>query len=287
MAGHPARHNLKEPNLNIHPILGLRLAAAASLAAPLLLAAGCSSSEAATAAASPGTSLAAAPHVTAILVHGAWADGSSWSRVTPILQARGVDVVSVQLRRASLAEDAAIVQRAIADQKGKVVLVGHSYGGAAITEGGNDAKVGALVYVAAFAPGDGESINDLVSPYPAGAWQAGLVPDSAGFLRLGTEAFLTYFAADLPRDEAAVLATSQGPIFAHVLQDKVSNAAWKSKPSYWALSANDQIIPAAFQQGQAARIKAKVTTISGGHTELLSHPQEVAAVVMDAVEHLR
>jgi pimeloyl-ACP methyl ester carboxylesterase len=264
----------------------MRLAAAAAMAAPLLLVSACSSSEAAPVAATPAAPAPAAP-VTAILVHGAWADGSSWSRVTPLLQARGIHVVSVQLRRASLAEDAAIVQRAVEAQAGKVVLVGHSYGGAAITEGGNDAKVGALVYVAAFAPGDGESINDLVSPYPAGAWQAGLVPDSAGNLSLSSAAYTTYFAADLPKDEAAVLATSQGPIFAHVLQDKVTNAAWKNKPAYWALSANDQIIPADFQQGEAARIKAKVTTISGGHTELLSHPQEVAGVILDAVDHLQ
>jgi pimeloyl-ACP methyl ester carboxylesterase len=265
--------------------IALRLAAAAIVAAPLFLAAGCSSSEAAAASATQDATPQA--HVAAVLVHGAWADGSSWSRVTLLLQARGIDVVAVQLRRVSLAEDAAIVQRAVADQKGKVVLVGHSYGGAAITEGGNDAKVGALVYVAAFAPGDGESINDLVSPYPASPWQAGLVQDSAGNLRLNTDAYLTYFAADLPRDEATVLATSQGPIFAHVLQDKVTNAAWKNKPVYWALSANDQIIPAAFQQGEAARIKAKVTTIPGGHTELLSHPQEVANVILDAVANLK
>jgi pimeloyl-ACP methyl ester carboxylesterase len=268
--------------MNIHRI-ALRLAAAAAAASPLLLAAGCSSSEAAPLAATPAPIV----RVTAILVHGAWADGSSWSRITPLLQARGIDVVAVQLRRASLAEDAAIVQRAVADQKGQVVLVGHSYGGAAITEGGNDPRVGALVYVAAFAPGDGESINDMISPYPAVPWQAGLVPDSAGNLRLNTESYLTYFAADLPREEATVLATSQGPIFAHVLQDKVTDAAWKNKPTYWALSANDRIIPAAFQQGEAARIKAKVTTVSGGHTELLSHPQEVAAVILDAVAHLR
>lgn len=275
--------------------IALRLGAAALFATPLLLLGGCGSSEAAPVAANPSPTPGPTPdptpapaaRVTAVLVHGAWADGSSWARVTPLLQARGIDVVAVQLRRASLAEDAAIVQRAVAARKGKVVLVGHSYGGAAITEGGNDARVGALVYVAAFAPGDGESINDLISPYPAGAWQAGLEADPAGDLRLSTDAYTTYFAADLPKDEAALLATSQGPIFAHVLQDKVTHAAWKTKPSYWALSASDQIIPAAFQQGEAARIKAKPTTISGGHTALLSHPQEVAGVILDAVDHLQ
>lgn len=240
---------------------------------------GCGSSEAAPVPAVP----AGGSQVTAILVHGAWADGSSWSRVTPLLQQRGMNVVSVQLQRASLSEDAAIVQRAISAQPGPVVLVGHSYGGAVITEAGNDSKVSALVYVAAFAPGDGESINDLISPYPAGAWQAGLTADTAGYLRLSTAAYQTYFAVELGNDESAVLASSQAPIFNHVLQDKISSAAWKTKPSYWAVSGADQIIPAAFQQGEAARIKAKVTLISdGGHVELLSHPKEVAAVILDA-----
>lgn len=263
------------------------LATLAVLAIPLLLSSGCNSSDAAPLATSLPAPPAASARVTAILVHGAWADGSSWARVTPILHARGVDVVAVQLRRTSLAEDAAIVRRAIEARDGRVVLVGHSYGGAVITESGADAKVGALVYVAAFAPGDGESINDLISPYPAGAWQAGIVPDSAGDLRLSDKAYTTYFAADLPSDEAAVLAASQAPIFAHVLQDKVGRAAWKNKPAYWVLSANDQIIPAAFQQGEAARINAKVTTVAGGHTEILSHPQEVAGVILEAVDHLK
>jgi pimeloyl-ACP methyl ester carboxylesterase len=261
---------------------------AVAAAAPLLLAAGCHSSAASTFPAPANASTGApAERVTAILVHGAWADGSSWSRVTPLLQARGMEVVALQLRRSSLADDAAIVRRAVADQKGKVVLVGHSYGGVAITEGGGDPKVGALVYVAAFAPDDGESINDMIRPYPAGAWQAGLVPDSAGYLRLSSESYLNYFAADLPKAEAVVLASSQGPIHAAVLDQKLTSAAWKNKPSYWALSANDQIIPAAFQQFEAARIKAMVKTISGGHTEMLSHPQEVADVIIDAVEHLQ
>lgn len=257
----------------------LRLAVASVFILPLASLGGCGANDAAAAT--------APPDVTAVLVHGAWADGSSWSRVTPLLQARGVRVVSVQLRRASLAEDAAIVSRVIASQAGKVVLVGHSYGGAVITQAGTDARVGALVYVAAFAPGDGESINDLIRPYPAGAWQAGLAPDAAGYLFLNTSTFTTYFAADLPREEAAVLASAQGPIFAHVLDDKVTDAAWKTRPSYWALSQDDQIVPAAFQQGEAARIKATVTTVEGGHTGLLSHPREVAAVIMTAVDRVK
>jgi len=226
---------------------------------------------------------AAVVPTTAVLVHGAWADGSSWAKITPLLQARGLKVVSVQLQRASLGEDAAIVRRAIEAQAGQVVLVGHSYGGAVITEAGTSAKVANLVYVDAFAPGDNESINDLVSPYPTGAWQAGLSPDTAGYLSLNSDAYLKYFAADLPTAEATVMQTYQGPIFNHVLADKVTNAAWKTKPSFFVIGTNDQIIPPEFQQGEAARIKAKVTTVAGGsHVTLVSHPSEVANVILTA-----
>ncbi|MFZ6645714.1 alpha/beta hydrolase [Undibacterium sp. TJN25] len=220
---------------------------------------------------------------TAVLVHGAWADGSSWAKVTPLLQQRGLKVVSVQLQRSSLGDDAAIVRRAIEAESGQVILVGHSYGGAVITEAGTSAKVVNLVYVDAFAPGDNESINDLTKPYPAGEWQKGIVPDSGGYLTLNTSVYLNNFAADVPTSEATVMATAQGPIFAHVLDDKVSNAAWKSKPSYFVVGTSDQIIPAAFQQGEAARIKAQVTMIPGAsHVSMVSHPTEVANVILTA-----
>jgi pimeloyl-ACP methyl ester carboxylesterase len=239
-----------------------------------------------TSAVMAGTSFAdTAPptQTTAVLVHGAWADGSSWAKVTPLLQKRGLKVVSVQLQRASLSDDAAIVRRAIEAQTGKVILVGHSYGGAVITEAGTSDKVVDLVYVDAFAPGDNESINDLIKPYPAGAWQAGIIPDSKGYLSLSTSVYLNNFAADVPASEATIMATSQGPIFAHVLDDKVTSAAWKNKPSYFVVGTGDQIIPPAFQEGEAARIKAKVTTIPGAsHVSMVSHPNEVANVILTA-----
>lgn len=253
----------------------LRSLLVATVAVGAVILSGCGSSNAATA-----TPIA----TTAVLVHGAFADGSSWAKITPLLQQRGVKVVSVQLQRKSIAEDAAIVQRAIQAQSGQVVLVGHSYGGAVITEAGLDGKVAALVYVSAFAPGDGESIADLTSPYPVGAWQSGLAPDSAGYLSLNPEAFVTYFAPDLPRGDANILATSQGPLFNHALQDKLTAAAWKTKPSWWIVSGADQIIPPAFQQAEAARLKAKVTVVDGSsHVVMLSHPAEVAAVILNAV----
>lgn len=261
---------------------GLLLAAAA---AGFTLS-GCGASDAAPlpVSATPAPQLAG---ITAVLVHGAWADGSSWAQVTPLLQAKGVDVVAVQLHLTSLAEDAATVRRALEGRTGKLLLVGHSYGGAVITEAGVDPKVGALVYVAAFAPGDGESVNDLVSPYPPAPWTAGLVPDSAGYLKLTASAYQTYFASDLPKEQSAVLATAQGPTSQAVLLGKITNAAWKTKPSYWALSDSDQMIPAGFQDGEAARLKAKVTPVpGGGHTVMLSHPQDVAKVILDAAARL-
>jgi pimeloyl-ACP methyl ester carboxylesterase len=252
-----------------------RALAAVGIAGAAMFSAGCGSSNA-----------AALPPVptTAILVHGAWADGSSWAKVTPLLQQRGLKVVSVQLQRATLAGDAAVVRRAIEAQTGQVILVGHSYGGEVITEAGTDAKVVSLVYVDAFAPGDNESSSDLTAPYPAGAWQAGLIKDSAGYLTLSQAVYLANFAADVPTADAAILASSQGPIAAQALLfDKVTNAAWKTRPSTFVIGTSDQIIPAAFQQGEAQRIKAKVVTIDGAsHLSMVSHPTEVAKAIVDA-----
>lgn len=238
---------------------------------------GCGSSDAAT----------APPEIkptTVVLVHGAWADGSSWSKVIPLLQQRGLKVVAVQLARTSLADDAATVSRAIAAQSGQVVLVGHSYGGAVITESGNDARVAALVYVSAFAPGDGQSINDITKPFPAGAWQKGLVVDSAGYLTLDAPTFASSFAPDVAEADRNVLTSVQGPIFNHVLDDKVSSAAWKTKPSWWVYGDADIIIPGAFQRAEAAQIKARVSAIGGAsHVALISHPAEVANSILGAV----
>jgi pimeloyl-ACP methyl ester carboxylesterase len=245
------------------------------LAASLLLTcvlSGCGSSKAATSA-------------TVVLVHGAWADGSSWSQVVSILQQRGVNVVAVQLPRTSLTDDAAVVTQAIDAQNGPVILAGHSYGGAVITQAGNDAKVAALVYVSAFAPGDGQSINDLISPFPKPAWQVnGLSLNSAGYLTLTNDTFLNSFAPDVPKATAAVLAVSQGPLFAHCLDDKVTVAAWKTKPSWWVYGDQDQIIPPPLQQLEAKTLNATLSVIPGAsHVALISQPNAVANVILDAV----
>jgi pimeloyl-ACP methyl ester carboxylesterase len=254
---------------------GLRKLSSVLLAASLLLTgvlSGCGSSSAAASS-------------TVVLVHGAWADGSSWSQEVAALQQRGVNVVAVQLPRTSLADDAAVVTQAIDAQSGPVILVGHSYGGAVITQAGNDAKVAALVYVSAFAPGDGQSINDLISPFPKPAWQvSGLILNPAGYLTLTRDTFLNNFAPDLPKATAAVLAVSQGPLFAHCLDDKVTVAAWKTKPSWWVYGDQDQIIPPPLQQLEAKTLNATLTVIPGAsHVALISQPNAVTNVIMDAV----
>jgi pimeloyl-ACP methyl ester carboxylesterase len=253
----------------------LKKCATALLAATLLLLIGglgaCGSSSAST-------------NATVVLVHGAWADGSSWSSVVSLLQQRGLNVVAVQLPRTSLTDDAAVVTQAIDAQSGPVILVGHSYGGAVITQAGTDAKVAALVYVSAFAPGDGQSINELTSPFPTPAWEAtGLSLNSAGFLTLTKATFLNDFAPDVPAAAAAVLAVSQGPLFQHCLDDKVTVAAWKSKPSWWVYGDQDQIIPPQFQQFEAKTLNATLTVIPGAsHVALISQPNAVANVILDA-----
>ncbi|MGV7243651.1 alpha/beta hydrolase [Caballeronia sp. M23-90] len=228
-------------------------------------------------------SSSASTNATVVLVHGAWADGSSWSSIISILQKRGLKVVAVQLPRTSLTDDAAVVTQAVDAQSGPVILVGHSYGGAVITQAGNDAKVAALVYVSAFAPGDDQSINDLTSPFPKPAWESGLIVNSAGYLTLSTDTYLNSFAPDVAKDSAAVLAATQGPLFAHCLDDKVTVAAWKSKPSWWVYGDQDQIIPPQLQQAEAQALNAQLTVIPGAsHVALITQPNAVANVIIDA-----
>lgn len=229
-----------------------------------------------------------APATTVVLVHGAWADGSSWSRVITQLQRHDVKLIAVQLPRASLDGDAATVQRTVRSIEGQVLLVGHSYGGAVITQAGNMAQVTGLVYVDAFAPGENESINDLVRPFPPAPWISGLIPDKEGYLRLNDGAFFGSFAPDLPRPEARVLSVTQGPIYYHVLDDKVSQPAWRTKKSWWVYGTADQIVPAQLQVAEATRIGARaLRKIEGaGHLALLSRPHEISKLILDALEEV-
>ncbi len=217
-----------------------------------------------------------------VLVHGAFADGSSWDRVVPLLQAQGYRVVAVHEPLSSLAEDVAAARRAIDKQPGDVVLVGHSYGGAVITEAGNDSKVKSLVYVAAFAPDAGESVNDLGRGKPAPAYASSLQIDSGGYAWLPASTVVQDFAPDLPETEATLLAVKQGPINTKCFDEKVKIAAWHTRPVYYLRTNLDHMIEPELQTATARRLKATLTSVQSSHVAMLSHPQEVAAVILKA-----
>ena len=225
---------------------------------------------------------AAPPVKNIVLVHGAFADGSSWSKVIPILQARGFNVTAVQNPLTKLADDAASTKRAIALQNGPVILVGHSWGGAVITEAGNDPKVAALVYVAAFGPDAGESLNALGRGQPPMPAIAALQVDTEGFGRLPTDAVLRYFVQDLPQAEGLVVAATQGPAHVTLFDTKLSVAAWKSKPSWFVVAKRDGTIAPDAERFFAKRMNATTTELDSDHVAMLSKPNEVAAVIMDA-----
>jgi pimeloyl-ACP methyl ester carboxylesterase len=219
-----------------------------------------------------------------ILVHGAWADGSSWSKVIPLLQAKGLHVVAIQIHLASLADDVATTRRAIALQPGAVVLVGHSYGGAVITEAGNDPKVVGLVFVAAFAPGRGESVTSISKPYPPAPLGAELRPDAQGFLSITPKGVSEDFGQDLSTSEKAILAATQGPANAAAFDGTIKSAAWETKPSWFAIAGNDRAIPPDLQKAEAAKMKATAITLPSSHLAMLSHPNEVAALIEKATK---
>jgi pimeloyl-ACP methyl ester carboxylesterase len=225
--------------------------------------------------------------MTIVLVHGAFADGSSWNRVIPLLQERGFDVVSVQNPLSSLADDVAATQRAMESIEGPIVLVGHSWGGAVITQAGVSDNVKALVYVAAFAPAEGEAINDLMKNGPAPRWLAALRKDSAGFLTLPSVNVASDFAHDLPAAETRVMAATQGPWAERCTADVLTVAAWRSKPSWYVLAESDRMIDPAAQAAMANRIGAKISRIAASHVPMLSHPREVAAVIAAAADNSR
>ncbi|OTP75076.1 putative signal peptide protein [Caballeronia sordidicola] len=162
-------------------------------------------------------------------------------------------------------------------------MVGHSFGGVVITQAGNDPKVAALVYVSAFAPNDGQSVNDITAPFPAPSWQSEEIQDSAGYISLSPAAISGAFAPDVSSSEQALLAVVQAPLAGSCFADKIATAAWKTKPSWWIYGDQDQIIPAALQQAVSKAINATTTVIPGaGHVTLIAHPDAVAAVILDA-----
>jgi pimeloyl-ACP methyl ester carboxylesterase len=219
---------------------------------------------------------------TIVLVHGAFADGSAWSKVIPILQRDGYNVIAVQNPLTSLATDVETTKRVVAAQPGPVVLVGHSYGGAVITgAAAGSPNVKALVFIAAFAPDSGEPIGAFGEKYPA-PLGAALRPDKAGFLYIDPAQFHTVFAADLPVAETRVMAATQKPIIGNVFGATVDQATWRTIPSWYLVAQDDRAINPDLERFYAKRMGARTTEIKSSHVPFLSHPVVVARLIEQA-----
>jgi pimeloyl-ACP methyl ester carboxylesterase len=216
-----------------------------------------------------------------VLVHGAWADGSSWAEVIPRLQAAGLHVTAVQNPLTSLADSVAATRRALALQDGPTVLAAHSWAGTVISETGTDPKVTALVYVAARAPDANEDFVALSGKFPTTAARAG-VQEHDGFTLLSEEAFLKYFANGVPRKQAEVLYAVQGSTAASLFGGRTTAAAWHDKPTFYAVSKLDQTIAPELERFLAKRMNATTIEIEAGHLSLVSHPKEVADLILAA-----
>lgn len=216
-----------------------------------------------------------------VLVHGAWADGSSWAEVIPILQAAGLKVTAVQNPLTSLKDSVEATRRALALQDGPTVLVAHSWGGTVISEVGTDPKVTSLVYIAARAPDADEDFVALSAKFPAGAARAGVV-EHDGFTKLSEEAFLKYFANGVAREKAEVLYAVQWPTAASIFAGRTTAAAWHSKPTWYAVSKNDQTINPDLERFLAKRMNATTVELDAGHLSLVSHPKDVAKLILAA-----
>jgi pimeloyl-ACP methyl ester carboxylesterase len=214
--------------------------------------------------------------------HGGFVDGSGWQPVYHVLRKEGLTVRIVQNPTLSLAGDVDATRRIIAAQDGPVVLVGHSYGGAVITEAGNDPKVVGLVCVAAFAPDKGESVSSLIKDPPAGAPVPPILPPQDGFLFLDKTKFAASFAADVEKATAEFMADSQVPWGVEALSGSISEPAWKSKPSWYLVATDDRMIPPPAQRSMAKRAGAMVTEVSGSHAIYVSQPGAVASLIIEA-----
>jgi pimeloyl-ACP methyl ester carboxylesterase len=219
-----------------------------------------------------------------VLVHGGFVDGSGWEGVYQALKKNGYTVAIVQHPTISLADDVAATKRVIAAQDGPVVLVGHSYGGAVITAAGTDPKVARLVYIAAFAPDTGESVNSLIANSPPGAPVPPILPPQDGFLLLDKAQFPAAFAGDVPAETAAFMADAQVPWGVEALGGMISEPAWKTTPSWYLLTTQDQMIPPDAQRFMAQRAGATVVEVQGSHAIYVSQPQAVASLIETAAK---
>lgn len=239
------------------------------------------------AAAGGAAPLANAEKPTIVLVHGAFVDGSIWRNVIPRLEANGLRVVAVQNPLTSLAADVAATRRVLDMQTGPVVLVGNSWGGVVITEAGQHESVKALVYIAAFAPDVGQSITSLSKGYPAPSGFSHLVADKGGFLTLSLEGVQQHLAQFVPAPETKLMAATQVPVRGLNFDEKVTVASWKTKPSWYFVSEQDNMIPPALQKAMAKNISATTVSLPADHTPHVSRPDDVANLILAAAAATR
>jgi pimeloyl-ACP methyl ester carboxylesterase len=222
-----------------------------------------------------------------VLVHGGFVDGSGWEGVYKTLTRNGYSVTVVQNPTMSLEDDVACTKRALAAKDGPAILVGHSYGGAVITEAGNDPKVTGLVYITAFAPDKGESVATLMKDSPPGAPVPPILPPQDGFLFLDKAEFHASFAADVDPDKAAFMADSQVPWGVAALSGKISEPAWRAKPSWYLIATEDKAIPPDAQRAMSKRAGSTVVEVKGSHAVYVSQPDAVAALIQEAAAGAR
>lgn len=222
-----------------------------------------------------------------VLVHGGFVDGSGWEAVYRALRTDGFAVSVVQNPTISLADDVNATRRVVAAQDGPVILVGHSYGGAVITEAGNDPKVVGLVYIAAFAPDRGESVSSLIKDPPPGAPVPPILPPDNGYLLLDKGKFAASFAADVEPELAAFMADSQVPWGVEALSGTISEPAWRSKPTWYLIATEDRMIPPPAQRFMSSRAGATVVEVAGSHAIYVSQPTAVANLITTAAKESR
>ncbi|QHV96638.1 alpha/beta fold hydrolase [Spirosoma endbachense] len=221
-----------------------------------------------------------------VLVHGAFADGSSWAKVIPLLLAKGLNVTAVQNPLTSLQDDVAATKRAIALMDGPVLLVGHSWAGVVISEAGNDPKVAGLLYVAAFAPDNGQSLSDVAKTFPPGPGNDEVRPDAAGFLSLTPKGIHEDFAQDLPESERRVILATQGQWAAVAPGEKIAKAAWRQKPAWYIVAKRDRMINPDLERAMAKTIKATAIELDACHIPMVSQPKKVASFIIEAASNV-
>jgi pimeloyl-ACP methyl ester carboxylesterase len=223
--------------------------------------------------------------VNVMLIHGAWADGSCWSKVILLLQAKGITVTAAQIPLTSLTDDIAVTKRLLSLSHEPTVLVGHSYGGAVITgAAANESQVKSLVYITAFGLDQGESLDSLSKQGPPPPGAAAVSPDEFGYLWIDRAKFHATFAADVTNDEASIMAAVQRPLSVAAFTEKEGEPAWKKLPSWYLVCTNDHMIPPPAQEFMAKRMKATQRSVASSHAPFISHPQHVADIILEAVE---